>query len=239
MSSIDKRLSDLLCTVSTGQAQAKRAHYENEDIIILKVRKPLILNGIPDIASQPDLADRSIKIELPKIPEARRKTEQQFWAEFDDQQPRIFGALLDVAASALKCLPAIQTSNLPRMSDFARWIIASEKKLGWPTGTFLKLLKDNRDASKETTLDDCPVVSALARLLVPGSWKGNMTALLESLNKLKVEHEARHPDWPKSPNTLSGILRRVEGSLDHAGFKITFNKRTKLEGRTVTIQSTS
>jgi hypothetical protein len=239
VSSIDKQLSDKLCTVATGQAQSKRAHYTNEDLIILKVRKPLILNGIPDFAGQPDLIDRSIKIDLPRIPDDKRKTEEQFWADFGAAHPAILGALLDVAVAALKRLPTVSVSGLPRMSDFARWITACEEKLGWERGKFLRIFNANRESSKEITLDDCPVISALTRWCVHKTWQGNMTELLTELNRSKLAQEANHPEWPKRPNTLSEILKRFQTSLEQVNLKITFNKRTNSSGRTITIQKTS
>lgn len=60
-------LSDALCRVSTGQAFGSRTLYTNEDETVLSVKRPVLLNGIGDLARRSDLIDRSISIELPTI----------------------------------------------------------------------------------------------------------------------------------------------------------------------------
>lgn len=49
-----------------------------------------------------DLLDRSILVDLPVIPEARRLEESKLWAEFRQARPTILGALLDAASAALR-----------------------------------------------------------------------------------------------------------------------------------------
>ena len=44
---------------------------------------------------------------------------------------QILGALFDAVSGALRELPSTKLSSLPRMADFALWVTASEKALGW------------------------------------------------------------------------------------------------------------
>jgi len=50
------------------------------------------------VITRPDLLDRAICLTLPRISESSRRTEQEFWAEFEIAHPRIFSALLDLIA---------------------------------------------------------------------------------------------------------------------------------------------
>jgi hypothetical protein len=80
---------------------------------------PIILNGIESIVLKGDLADRAVKLVLKTIDEDNRKTEEEFWKDFELAYPRILGALLDGVACGLRELPNTRLSNKPRMADFA------------------------------------------------------------------------------------------------------------------------
>jgi hypothetical protein len=78
---------------------------------------------------------RAIFLALTPITDARRRSEKELWREFDAARPRLFGALLDMAAHRLRRLPRIHLERLPRMADSALWASACETAL-WPAGTF-------------------------------------------------------------------------------------------------------
>ena len=69
---------------------------------VFDAMRPVILNGIPSLATRPDLADRAIVLTLPQISDGQRKPETEFWAEFDAASGRLLGALLDAVSVALK-----------------------------------------------------------------------------------------------------------------------------------------
>jgi hypothetical protein len=77
----------------------------DQDEEIFAAAKPIILNGIEDFVNRADLADRAVFLHLEAIPEERRRPEAEFWAEFEVELPRIFGALLDGVAKGLAMLP--------------------------------------------------------------------------------------------------------------------------------------
>jgi hypothetical protein len=59
--------------------------------------RPIILNGIEEIATRSDLLDRCIVLELPVIAKEKRRPEADFWREFEQVRPGILGALLIIA----------------------------------------------------------------------------------------------------------------------------------------------
>lgn len=118
-----------------------RELYTNMEETAVELQRPVILNGIDDIACQPDLASRAII--LPLQPILHRKEETKLWEEFERKRPLIFGALLTALSCALKHLPDTHLDNLPRMADFARWASAAETSFGYPQKAFMKAYATN------------------------------------------------------------------------------------------------
>ena len=116
----------------------------------------MILNGIEDIVTRPDLADRAIFLTLEPIPEERRRPEAELSATFDGERPRILGVLLDAVVQGLKRLPETRLDKLPRMADFALWATACETAL-WPAGTFRSAYCGNCDEAVEGVIDADPI----------------------------------------------------------------------------------
>ena len=52
-------LSDALCRLATGAGFAARQLYTDQDEVLFAACRPIILNGIEDIVSRSDLADRA------------------------------------------------------------------------------------------------------------------------------------------------------------------------------------
>jgi hypothetical protein len=117
-------ISDTLCRLATGGGFSVRSLYTDSDEVLFDASRPMILNGIEDIVSRPDPADRSILLTLEAIPEDKRRPEGELSKAFDLARPRILGALLDAIAMGLRLLPETKLETLPRMADFALWITA-------------------------------------------------------------------------------------------------------------------
>ena len=68
-------ISDTLCRLATGGGFAVRQLYSDQDEVLFDAARPVILNGIEDIVTRPDLADRAVFLTLEPIPEERRRPE--------------------------------------------------------------------------------------------------------------------------------------------------------------------
>lgn len=53
-------ISDTLCRLATGGGFAVRQLYSDQDEVLFDAARPVILNGIEDIVTRPDLADRAL-----------------------------------------------------------------------------------------------------------------------------------------------------------------------------------
>jgi hypothetical protein len=216
-------LSDNLCRLATGGGFATRQLYTDSEEVFLDAQRPVILTGIEEYVGRADLADRCVFLHLPTIAEPGRRTEAEFWAEFEAAHARLFGALLDALAGGLRLRPEVTLPRLPRMADFAVWGEAVCRSLGWPEGEFLAAYQTNRQSAHEAALEDSPVAPAVRALMAGrGAWEGTATELLQELNGRRPE-SAKPPDrWPKGGRGLSGQLRRLAPALRAAGLDVAF-----------------
>src|SRR5699024_942741 len=188
LSGFPASVSDSLCKMSTGGGLATRKLYSDDDEAVFNIMRPVILNGIDDIAKRQDLLDRSIIIELPSIEEENRTDVKAIQKKFNDKKAGILGALCTVVSNALKELPNTKLEEKPRMADFALWVTASEKFLGWKQGEFMDIYTDNRANAIDQGLESDPFASAVMQLLEnENTFIGTATQLIEEAEKYTDE----------------------------------------------------
>jgi hypothetical protein len=217
--------SDWLCRLATGGGWATRELYADDEETIFQACRPLILNGIEDLARRDDLRDRAIILEQPVITEHARRDEQGLWIDFETARPALLGALFDAVSSALRLVDGITLEQLPRMADFARWVVAAESALDGVPGTFLAAYTGNRRAAVEFSLESSPVAMAIAALLdaetpsIDGwrSWRGKTETLRIALEKYADEESRRAQEWPRNARSLTNTLKRLAPTLRTVG----------------------
>jgi hypothetical protein len=221
LSALPVWISDALCRLSTGGGFSTRQLYSDGEEIIFNAMRPVILNGISDIATRHDLADRSIIINLKSIPEEERKPEREIWTLFENAKPRILGAICTAVSAGLKNIEKVNLPVLPRMADFALWITAAEEALPWKGGDFMKSYMENINEIVELTLDADPVAAAVIELMnETETWESSASELLESLEMLMPENIQKSKKWPKRANVLSGKLKRAASFLRTVGIEV-------------------
>ncbi len=220
-------MSDTFCRLATGGGFALRQLYTDQDEVLFDAAKPVILNGIEDFVTRPDLADRALFLTLEPITEARRRPEDELRAAFRIEQPRILGVLLDGVVRGLNRLPHTKLEKLPRMADFAKWAAACESAF-WPSGTFVAAYQDNRDEAVDNVIDADPVASTIRTMMGSrSSWTGTASELLLVLLRVAGERDARSKSSPQTPRALASRLRRAVTFLRKIGIEVTFSR----EGR--------
>jgi hypothetical protein len=68
------------------------------------------------VLGKEDLAEREVAIELDLIPEEQRRPESEIWKAFEQDQPKILGALLTAVACGLRHSDAL-TDRKGKRSD--------------------------------------------------------------------------------------------------------------------------
>jgi hypothetical protein len=232
-------ISDTLCRLATGGGFAVRQLYTDQDEVLFDAARPVILNGIEDIVTRPDLADRAVFLTLEPIPEERRRPEAELWAAFEAERPRILGVLLDAVVEGLKRLPETHLPRLPRMADFALWATACETAL-WPAGTFWAAYCGNRDEAVEGVIEADPIAAAVRALMAARTeWTGTASELLGALGEQAGERVAKAKTWPDSPRALAGRLRRAATFLRKIGVEIGFEREGRARTRIIRITAAS
>jgi hypothetical protein len=231
-------ISDTLCRLATGGGFAVRQLYSVQDEMLFDAARPVILNGI-DIATRPDRADRAVFLTLEPIPEERRRPEQELWAAFEAERPRLLGVLLDAVAKGIAELPRTKLERLPRMADFALWATACETAL-WNSGTFWSAYRGNRDDAVEGVIDADPIAAAVRALMAARTeWTGTASDLLGALAEMSGERVAKAKTWPDSPWALAGRLRRAATFLRKIGVEIGFEREGRARTRVIRITAAS
>src|SRR5262245_23461023 len=119
ISGLSPWLSASMCSLATGGGFATRELYTNMEEILFDATRPIIVNGIEEVATRSDFLDRAIILRLPVISEEKRRDETELMSMFDQIRPVVFGRLLDALSAVLRRRDWVELPAKPRMADFA------------------------------------------------------------------------------------------------------------------------
>jgi hypothetical protein len=206
--------------------------------VLFQAARPIILNGIEDVITRPDLGDRAIFLTLPHLQEERRRAEKEIWRAFESAQPHILGALLDAASHGLRALPEVRLEQLPRMADFALWATACETAF-CSAGGFLHAYKANRRSAIEDVVEADPVAARIRDIMAERTlWSGNASELLRVAAYPSRDDASRTGvGWPKSPRALAGRLRRAQTPLRALGIDMSFGREGRAGTRIIRLRA--
>jgi len=237
LSSIPNWLSDALCRVVTGGGLSKRTLYSDLDETLVEVRRPIVLNGISDILSRPDLVDRAIILNLPALSERDIWDERKSLRQFEEAHPEILGGLFDTVGGVLAEIDRVDSEGieLSRMADFANTILAMESVLGMEPRSLLNVYKDNRNQASLLMIEADPFIVELVTYLerTPLPQTRSATEWLTNVNH-EYPEKSKARAWPKNGRAFSQKVNRFAPNLDKHGFKIAVNREVKR--RTITIK---
>jgi DNA polymerase-1 len=236
VSRIEPWLSDALCRLSTGAGWATRELYSDLDEVLFEAQRPVMLNGITESITRPDLLDRSVQLFLPEIDDRTRKQERKFWAEFERARPLILGAILDTIVGALREFPNVSLARAPRMADFAAWAVAAERGRG-EKPCFLDVYFGLRDDAHYQAIESSLIGPGFqtfveAELWGNPTWEGTATELLAKIEEYADPKLKQNKFWPKTGRGLSSELRRLKPAIKAAlGVKIDLDRRQPGTGK--------
>lgn len=231
LSGLSPEISDVLCRFATGGGFAERKLYTNNEELIVNIQRPVILNGIDEIATRGDLMDRAIIIHLPVISDSARKPESAAQRRFEVMHPSLLGGLCTALSHALRELPNVSLPKMPRMADFAVWGTAAEGALEWSSGAFMRAYQANQDAGMEAALDAAPFAEAVIHFIeARQQWRGTATDLLNVLESIILDRVKRAADWPKSGKGVSNALKRAGALLRYHQITVERARRSGTKG---------
>lgn len=228
--SFTKAWSDALCVMSTSGSLGGRRLYTDAEESLLQVHSLVVLNGIHPFGKEPDLASRSINIQLVELDASTRREESEINQDLEDKLPSIFRGLLDLCARILALESSVTSFRKERLTSFSRWIATMEKVLDLPTGKLQKIYSRNVRASMLETLQDNTLGMTLlnfAANLPEGHWIGTPTKLLDRLEELVPQRVTyRQTEWPQNPIALSKRLKPLTVAFKSQGLDILFSHST-------------
>lgn len=205
-------MSDVLCTVATGGGLVTRELYTDDGAKIFTFKRPLMMNGIGEYADRPDLLERSLQLDLARMPTGQRKSERVLDREFEKLLPQHLGFLYDCVAHALANLDETPEIDTIRMSDAAQWLVASEPATRLPDGTFLYVIESAQNKMMLDRIENNIICIELLKILQKQDrFEGTVGDL-----HAKLIHDTGRvpPGMPKTPSNLSKALSRLEPMLE-------------------------
>jgi hypothetical protein len=179
--------------------------------------------------------DRAIIVNLPHISDEKRRPEAEIKEAWKREMPGIFGALCHAVSTALGNFDKVNLGAYPRMADFAHFVVAAEQALPWDSGMFLKAYENNRAELVDIAIDADPAGTFVLEFMDNrDEWSGTHSELLESLKNIVPKSIQRIKEWPKSPNSLSNRLMKLEAFLMKKGVKI--ERKRRADKRIITLR---
>jgi len=221
VSKMSDRFSDALCRIATGGGIAKRTLYSNDDVTVVNVKRPVIINAIVDVVSRSDLADRLMLLELERIDE--RRTERAVEEHFKRYRAKALGALLKGVQAALRNWEKVDLPELPRMADAAKWAEAGLQGLGAEPLAFFDAFTRSAANAQRSIIDSDLVGSLVVTIAKRGGFRGTASKLLAQMEEMA---EGQRGGLPSDAAHLGTELRRIDPALRQGyGVEIDF-KRT-------------
>lgn len=222
VSTVPHWLSDAMCVLSTGGSFAARQLFTNDEENLFTATRPIVMNGITDFVDRSDLLDRTVSITLEPIRENDRRQDRLMMADFDRCRPKILGGLLDAVSTGLRRMDSVVVDGLPRLADFVVWAEACGNAFGWCDGDFTSLYADHRRQLNSVALESSAIAKLLLTHISSCGWTGSATELLDVVTSKASDDQRRAKDFPRTPQSMSGIVRRVAPNLRAAGLDVQF-----------------
>jgi hypothetical protein len=234
VSTIPAWFADALCRLTTDGGFGRRQRYTDDEEVTFKDRRPVILNGIPDlthVARRGDLADRTLRVSLDPIPDDRRRVDAELQQRYAELRPRILGALYTRVSRALAQYHTIRLPSLPRLATTAVWVTASEPDA--EARTFLRTFYKARDLEAQAAIQDDPIATAIETLANQGEWHGTAGDLLKHLEATVPTAGDKAAHFPRDARALGSYITRIAPLLRKVGVDV--SKARNEAQRTITI----
>lgn len=221
---ISPAMSDYYCTAATGGTLSTRQLYTDADQQVILLHGALIINGIHAFINQPDFAQRCLPIQLPTLPEGKRRSESELEAALARDLPAIQRGLFDLIAAVFTHRPTVKASSPQRMIDFVLWLAAMEMVDGVPEGIYQDAYSSALNDGQRECLMDNALASAIlswAQSMSDDAWTGAPARFLEKLNNDAEPSLQNASDWPNNPIALSKRIIPLQAALLSQGIELT------------------
>lgn len=235
---LSNEFADVICRATTGEGTTVRELYSDDTDFIRSYTRPIVLNGVTIPTTRQDVIDRAITFELSRPEKKDFKTEEEFWKGFNEDKPRILGAIFDILSKAMKTRKNLKVDMLPRMADFGLWGEAISRAMGEEKNVFVTtFFRTQKNQTLEAIQNDL-VGMCIYRFVVGEEgeikeYEGTTAKLLNDLEgiaeSLKIDIKKQKSGWPKAPNSLSRKISSLATAFKEEG--IIIEKSTATTGK--------
>ena len=240
---ITPEVSNAICRITSGQSFARRALYTNDDDVIFKGQRPVMLNGIGKLAEREDLLDRCLIFNMKRIPDNKRKTEAEIFAKLEEIKPHLLHEIFTTLSKVLSIYPSVNLAKSQRLADFDQLGYAICEAMDGCSGEEWLSVCDTVFKRQVESAFEASAVAQIAKFLVDRSiahiWEGTATDMLnfklsESDNYRETPEDKNlkqsikdSPTFPKNASSLGIQLNRAESTLRSLGIVIEHSKNGK------------
>jgi hypothetical protein len=220
ISTLPQWLSDALSMIATGGGYEARALYTDLDEVLVRFRRPIIINGIEGPARNADLVDRSILLTLASIDDSTRRTEAEIETLLEELAGELVGAVFTAISAAQRNRDTTPAARWARMVDASTWAIAAADALGTDPLTLETALRSNRVTKDDLVIEGSAVAQAILEFAISHApWEGTTSELksaLEEETPSGLAHAGRR-GWPANASAFGSQIARELPALRRKG----------------------
>lgn len=220
---------DMACRWVTGDADSKRKNYTDDEDVVYKFKRQLLMNGTNRPASRADFLDRCLPVEMKTIPKSERMTEKELCKLLEEHHSEWLGAIFTLLSKALAIKPTLKLKERERLADWDEYAHAIFKVLGKE-----EAYADDRriinERQQQAVFDASPVAQAIVSFMSSKEdlWKGTAAKLLEELRKEAAKLSLNYSkDWPKTPNNLTSNFPHLVSTLASHGVRLKYGEEMR------------
>jgi hypothetical protein len=217
LSRLTADMQDGFCTIATGGGYSKRRLYTDNEEIIIKFKRPIVINSISPVITAQDLIDRTVSVELPII--NQRIEVKKIHEQFELEKPNIIGGLLNCFVAALKHLPTvvIEAKHQSRLVEFVKLGLSIEQSLNLEKDSFIRAYQSSRSEAITRTLDTSPAAAALIEYCNKADLEIIEMTTQQLFTKVSELKPMYTDAWPKSSRGFAETMRRYAPALRQMG----------------------
>lgn len=230
VSRVTAAVSDSLCRLASGEADARRQLYTTAEEVAIVGERPVLINGVA-VDLRGDLSSRALHVELPDRKSDERKTEGQLEEELAVLEAGVMWELCELLQRVVSVAPVAGVASLSRMADAAAVAVAAFGE-DRAADVWVRNVKE-----EHRSLLECTEWWPLLRAFVEGKGEDVDTVttcglLLLELRELNREH--KRYKLPANARVLGRDLRHLQEAARTGGIEVQFPERTAV-GRPVSL----
>lgn len=234
LSGVSNEVSDALCTMASGTGFLSRRLYTNLGRVALKVKRPVMLNGIDNVARRNDFASRTLCTAFRKLDDNERLEDDYIAQQVEKNLDKWRKECYTIISEVKKIDRGEVARPRFRLADFHVWLEMVGMVLGWEKDFAYDAMRSNENVLLDNIKDtDLVAAYLLAFMDNRAVWSGLTRELYEEVVTIVPPDVKRSSDWPNTLNGFGARIGRANEVLEFSG--ITVRRARKKKGTVITL----